>query len=221
MKTKRANRLFLPAAATVVMLLVAACQPGAIPASLNAGQPSEATQSVTATADTSEGGIIGAVEAMGPAAWTISGKEFEVTPETTIKGDIQVGDYVKADVEPGTSRLKAVSLASDSGDVNGNDDNENVNDNANGNEDNEDVNENENETDDDGDEANENVNDNANENDDNENVNDTENENDDDKNENVSENDNEHDDDGGENDKGNDNGKGNDDGGGDHEGGDD
>ena len=175
MNTKRANRLFLPAAATVVMLLVAACQPGAIPASLNAGQPSEATQSVTATADTSEGGIIGAVEAMGPAAWTISGKEFEVTPETTIKGDIQVGDYVKADVEPGTSRLKAVSLASDSDDVNdnvnGNDDNENANET----EDNENVNENENGNDD-----NENVNENGNDDDENENVTDNENENDDD-----------------------------------------
>jgi hypothetical protein len=221
MTTKRTNHLFWPATAAILMLLVAACKPGAIPADLNAGQPFEATQSATATADSSEGGITGAVEAMGPAAWTISGKVFEVTPETAIKDDIQVGDLVKAQVEPGTSRLMAVSLATDS---------EAVNDNDNGNDDNENVNENENEADDDGDEVNEQENENDN---DNESISENENENGDDENENVSENDNaddeneqvgenENDDDkgGGNHDKGNDNGKGNDDGG-DHENGDD
>jgi hypothetical protein len=173
MMAKRANRLFWPASATVLMLLVAACNPAAIPASINAGQPSEATQSLPATQDTSQGGIIGEVEAMAPTAWTISGKVFEVTAQTIVKDNIQVGDLVKAEVEPGTSRLQAVSLASDSDDVN---------DNVNGNDDNENANETE---------DNENVNENENGSDDNENVN----ENDDDENENVTDNENENDDD--------------------------
>src|SRR5205809_8014980 len=106
MRVKRANHLFWPALGAILMLLLAACQPGAIPASLNGGQPSEATQSVTATADSSEGGVTGTVEAMRPGAWTINGKVFEVTSQTTIKDNIQVGDLVTAEVEPGTSRLK-------------------------------------------------------------------------------------------------------------------
>src|SRR6266496_1744361 len=113
MATKRSNLLFWPASATALMLLVAACKPGAIPATLSADQPSEATQSLLATADASQGGIVGAVQAMAPAAWTISGKVFEVTAQTTIKDDIQVGDFVKAQVKPGTSRLTEVSLAPD------------------------------------------------------------------------------------------------------------
>jgi hypothetical protein len=178
MTTKRANRLFWPASATDVMLLVAACKPGALPASINAGQPSEATQSLPATQDTSQGGIVGPVEAMEPTAWTISGKVFEVTAQTRIKDTIQVGDVVKANVEPGTSRLEEVSLAADPEDVNdnanGNDagENENINDNENENDDDETVNENENENENDNEAVNENENENEDGGDDNENVND-------------------------------------------------
>ena len=80
----------------------------------------------------------GTVEAMGADAWTIDGQLVAITAQTQIKGDIQVGDFVKVHAmvqDDGSLVAREIEL-DDHGqgnDDNGNDDNANGNANDNGN----------------------------------------------------------------------------------------
>ena len=88
-------RLFWPAAATTLMLLVSACKPMA--AQPLADQPLAAELEATATTVTADGTAMefqGTVEAQGPDNWTISGQIVAISAETEITGNPQVGDLV-------------------------------------------------------------------------------------------------------------------------------
>jgi hypothetical protein len=82
----------------VTTLFLAACAPLA-PETQPAQSPLETAAPVVGTETPSAEAqleLTGSVEQISPAAWTVNGKVLAILPATEIKGDIRVGDVVRA-----------------------------------------------------------------------------------------------------------------------------